>query len=136
MFCFWMASTISGMVMFELGQLVGPDPEAHGILAGPEDGDTGNAGHPGDLIVQVDIGVIGQEGGVVGTLGRNEVHHHQGRGRGLLDGDAIIAHIGRELGFGLALPHLGQHLVDIRVGFDVEVHVQLEFAVVGVQEYI
>ena len=35
----------------ELGQLVRLDPEAHGILAGPEDGDTGDAGHPGHLVV-------------------------------------------------------------------------------------
>ena len=51
----------------ELGQLVGLDPEAHGVLAGAEHLHVGDAFQPGDLVHQVDVGVVGQEGGVVGA---------------------------------------------------------------------
>ena len=48
----------------ELGQLVRPDPDPDGVLAGAEDGDAGNPRNAGELVVQVDIGIVGQEGGI------------------------------------------------------------------------
>ena len=53
----------------EFCQLVRLDPEAHGILAGTEDIDVGNALQLGDLIDEIDVGVIGKEGGGVRAFG-------------------------------------------------------------------
>jgi len=52
-----------------LRQPVRPHPEADGVLAGAEDGDAGDAGHAGHRVVDVDVGVIGQEDAVVGLVG-------------------------------------------------------------------
>ena len=49
----------------ELGQLIGLHPEAHGVLARAEDLDVGHAFQLGDLVHEVDVGVVGQEGCVV-----------------------------------------------------------------------
>ena len=62
-----MASTISGIGDVELGQLVRLHPAAHGVLAGAENGDAGDPRDPGELVVQVDVGIVGQEGRVVGA---------------------------------------------------------------------
>jgi len=47
--------------------------------------------------------------------------------------DTVIAHFLGQLGIGLTLPYLSEHLVDVRVGLDVEVGVQLQFAVIGIE---
>ena len=108
----------------ELGEQIRAHPAAHGILAGAEDRDTGDPPHPGELVDDIDIGIIGQEGGVVGPLGRIEGDEHQGSGERLLDGYPEVPHIDRELPFRLGLAQMGEHLVGVRVGFYVEVHGQ------------
>ena len=60
-------------------QPVGPHPDAHGILARAEDRDAGDAGYARELVVDVDVGVVGQERGVIGPLGRIERDDHEGR---------------------------------------------------------
>ena len=45
----------------ELGELIGLDPQAHGILARAEDLYVADARHACELIVQVDVRVIGEE---------------------------------------------------------------------------
>ena len=45
----------------QLRQLVGLDPQPHRVLAGAEDLDAADAGNARQLIVEVDVGVVGQE---------------------------------------------------------------------------
>ena len=52
----------------ELGQLIRRNPQAHGVLAGAENGDAGDALDPGHLVVDVDIGVVGQENVIVSPV--------------------------------------------------------------------
>ena len=49
------------------GQLVGPDPEAHGILPFPDDGDVADAINTGNGIGEVKTGVIAQKQVVIGS---------------------------------------------------------------------
>ncbi len=53
----------------QLGQLIGLHPEAHGVLAGAEDLNGADALHAGERVVQVDVGVVGQELRVIGAIG-------------------------------------------------------------------
>lgn len=45
----------------EFGELVGLDPDAHGVLAAAEGLDAGDAGEAGELVDHVDEGVVGEE---------------------------------------------------------------------------
>ena len=105
----------------EFGQLIRPDPDPHGVLAGTEDGDAGDSLDPGHLVIDVDVGVVGQEDVVVGTLRGIKGEHDQGGGGGFLHRDPVIADIRRKLRLGLPLAHLGQQLVGIGIGLQVEV---------------
>ncbi len=67
-FCFWTALMISRDGDAELGQGVGLHPDADRILARAEDRDPGDAGHAQELVVQIDVGIIGEESCVVGAL--------------------------------------------------------------------
>ena len=64
-----------------LRQPVGPDPEADGVLARAENRDAGDARHARHLVVDVDVGVVGQEDAVVGVARRIEREHDQRRHR-------------------------------------------------------
>ncbi len=59
------------------GEPVGPHPEAHGVLTGAEDGDARDTGHAGHLVVDVDVGIIGQKNVVVGPVGGKEGKHDE-----------------------------------------------------------
>jgi hypothetical protein len=116
---FWAltALMISGNRDVQLGQLVGLDPQPHGVLAGAEDGDAGDSLDPRHLVVDVDVRVVGEKDVVVGAVRRVEREHDQRRRGRLGDGDAVVAHVRRQLRLGLALAHLGEQLVggiDIR----------------------
>ncbi len=64
-----------------LGENIGVDPEPHRILARAEDGHAGDAVGAGERIVEVDVGVVGEEDVVVGVIGRIEGEkEHRGRG--------------------------------------------------------
>lgn len=51
------------------GERVGFHPDPHPVLARPEEGDAGDAFDPGELVVEMDIGVVGEEDAVVGAVG-------------------------------------------------------------------
>ena len=106
----------------ELRQLVGPHPQAHGILSGAEDLNRADSLHARQRIGQVDIGVVRQEPVVMGALGRVEGNQHQRGQRRLLDGDAVIGDIHGELRRRLRLAALGEN--QIRVG--IRGHVEID----------
>ena len=60
-FCDWMALTISGTVIAKLGQLVGFDPETHGVLAGAENLHAADAVETRDLVAEIDVGDSSRE---------------------------------------------------------------------------
>ena len=74
----------------ELGQLIRGEPNAHGVLTGAEDRRVGNSRQAGQLIVQVDKGVIGEEEGVEGLVRRKERKKKQRGGGALLHGRAVF----------------------------------------------
>ena len=117
----------------QVGKQVGSHPQAHGVLPGAEDGDAGDSGHAGHLVVDVDVAVVGQEDVVVGPVGGKEGEHDQRRRRRLLHRDALVDHVGGQLRVGLVCPHLGKDLVRVGVRLDVEVHGELHRAVVRVE---
>ena len=45
----------------ELRQFVGINPNAHRVLPGTENGHAGNPWNPGERVVEVDVGVVGQK---------------------------------------------------------------------------
>ena len=53
----------------ESGQLGGLDPEAHGVLTRAEYSHLRDPGHAGERVVQIDVGVIGQELRVASAVG-------------------------------------------------------------------
>ena len=55
----------------ELGKLIRLHPQAHGVLARAEHLHVADAGHARQLIVQVDVGIVGQELAVVGAVAAN-----------------------------------------------------------------
>jgi len=116
----------------ELGELIGLHPEAHGVLTPAKHLDAGNAGDPRHLVVDVDVGIIGEKDVVIGDVGRKEREHDEGRGGGLLHRHAEAPHVGGQLGFGLALAHLGQDLIGVGVRFHVEIDIERHLTVVGV----
>ena len=105
----------------ELRQLVGLHPEPHRVLARAEDLDVGNAGNARDLVDQIDVRVIGEEDVVVGALRRIERDEEQRRGRRFLHGHAGVDDILRQLRARLVHSHLGQDVIDVRIGRDVEI---------------
>ena len=72
----------------ELGELVGLDPHAQRVLTGAEDLHARDALDSGDLIDQVDVGVVGEEDAVVGGVGRGDGKQHQRGAERLLDRQA------------------------------------------------
>ena len=98
----------------QLRQLVGLHPEAHGVLAGAEHLNRADALHASQLVIQVDVGVVGQEPGVIGALGRVQGDQHQRRKHRFLNGDAVIGDIRRELRRGLRFAALRQNQIRIR----------------------
>ena len=116
----------------ELGQLVGGDPDAHGVLACAEDGDIRNSGEPRQLVVQVDVGVVGEKKGVEGVVGGVEREKEKRCGCALLDSCSEFDDGRRQLRVGLSLPHLCEDLVVGRIGLHAEEHIECHAAVVGV----
>ena len=116
----------------ELGQLVGCDPNAHGILAGTEDGDVGDAGETRQFVVQVDVRVVGEEEGIESVVGGIEREEKERCRRALLHGGAEFDDGCWQLRIGLRLPHLREDLVVGRVGVDAEEDVEGHAAVVGI----
>ena len=116
----------------ELGQLVGTHPDAHGVLPGAENGNLRDTVDASQLVVDVDVGVVGEEGRVEFVVRRIEREEKQWRRCALLHGHAKVAHGRRQLRGGLALPHLREDLVGRRVGLHTEENVQRHLPVVRV----
>ena len=116
----------------ELGERVGVDPEAHGVVSGAEDTDLTDAGHARHRVVDVDVRVVGEEERVVRTLRRVEREQRQRTGGRLLDGDAVLLNVERQLRLGLHVAHLHQDLIGVGHRGDVEVDLQRHRAVAGV----
>ena len=116
----------------EFGQLVWFDPNPHGILTGAKNRHLRNARHPAQRVAQIDIGVVGQKLGAARAFGRIERENHERGGEGFLDRDSEVAHIGGQLRFRLGIAQLGQNVVNVRVGRQIEVDEQPHQAVVRV----
>ena len=99
-------------------QPVGIEPDAHRIVAAAEHDDRADAVDAGQRVGDLDGGVVGDEQRVARLVRRIEVHDHHQVGRALVDGDADVAHVGRQarLRDGDAVLHL--HLRDIEIGAD------------------
>ncbi len=119
------------------GHLLGIEPEPHAVVPLAEIGDVAHAGQPGQLVAQLDRGVVAQVEVVAGPVGiarhrrREQVHDHQHVGRLLLDHDPLaVDQIGEDrLGHGHAVLH--QDLSHVQVDAQLEGDGQRVRAVVG-----
>src|SRR6266850_6932606 len=59
-------------------ELVWFDPEAHGVLACAENRYAGDARHPGEFVVEIDIGVVREEFCIVSLVRRRERDEEEG----------------------------------------------------------
>ena len=74
----------------ELGQHIGFEPDAHGVLSRTENLHAGNSRKASDGIVEVNVSVVREELGIISALGRIERHQDQRSGGGLLHRYAIL----------------------------------------------
>ncbi len=109
-------------------QLIGFDPEAHGVLAGAEHLHAADALNAAQLIVEVDVRVVGEELRVINARGGKQADQHQRRGERLLHRDAEGVDFCRKLRSGLRLADLRQDEIGIRVGFHIEIDNQPHLA--------
>ena len=117
----------------ERGQPVRLHPDAHRVVAGAEDADVADAPDAIQRVDDVDVGVVGEEQRVVGLVRRrqrNDQHRKAGR---LPHRQAEGVHVGRQVRLRLRHAVLDVHLIDVRIGLDVERDGQLHRAVVGVR---
>ena len=108
----------------QLGQLVGPDPEPHGVLARAENLDIADTGHACELVVEVDVSVVGQEPRVVGAVWRVQADQHERSSHRFPERDPVVRNLGRELRGSLSLADLSEDQIVVRVRLHVEVHHQ------------
>ena len=106
------------------------EPNAHRILPGAEHDDVAHAGQPGDLVLELDGGVVGEVKAVVAPVGRRQRDDLQDRRRILLHDDALRLHCLRQRGERARYAVLHQHLRNVEVGADLEGHRQ-QVAAVG-----
>ena len=116
----------------KLGQLVRLDPAAHGILAGSKDRHAGNARYARQLVVQIDVRIVGQKNVVVSPFRRKEIDQHERGGCGFLYRDSVVDDVNGQLRIRLVGTHLSQDLICARIGLDIEVGGQRHLTVVGV----
>ena len=114
------------------GELVGPQPDAHGVILRGEILHVAHALHALDGVHQVDVAVIAQEHRVVGAAGRIEADDHQDVRAGAVDHHAFALDRIGQLRIRLADAVLRVHLHDVHVRAHVEIGVQRELAVVGI----
>ena len=76
-----------------------------------------------DRINDVDVGVIREPRRVVRAVRRIEADQHQRTRRRFEQRDAEVAHVRRQLGLCLGITQLRQHVINVRIGLDVEVDV-------------
>ena len=83
------------------GDLVRIEPDAHRILTGAENLHLADARQTGQLILDLQGGVVAQVQRIVLAGRRYQMHHQRQRRRLLLGGDALAAHVFRQARFGL-----------------------------------
>ena len=112
-------------------QPVGIEPDAHRIVAAAEHGDRADAVDAGERVGHFERGVIGDEQRVARLVRRIKVHDHHQVGRGLADGDADVAHVGRQARLRDRDAVLHLHLRDVEIGAEVEADLDGEAPVGG-----
>ena len=110
-FCALMALSISVTVMPSLASWSGRTQKRIAYWPAPKICTWPMPGHARHRIVDIDVGIVGQNSVVVGAVGRIEREQRERAGRGLFDRDAEIPDFGRQLGFRLGVAHLRQNLV-------------------------
>ncbi len=83
--------------MLSLASWSGRTQIPHGVLAGAEDRDAGDPLDAGHLVVDVDVGVVGQKDVVVGVVGRRESEHEVRRRGRFRHRNTVVVDIGRQL---------------------------------------
>ena len=81
----------------ERGEAVRLHPDAHRVLARAEDAHAADALDAAEGLVEVDVGVIRQEGRIEFAARGGEDEDAERGGKRLLDRDAVVAHLLREL---------------------------------------
>ena len=108
---------------------VKPDPQTVVLLA--EHRHVADAGDLGQLVFDIDRGVIAQVELILGVVRRKEVHDQQDARRFLLHGHArLLDHIGQR-GHGQVYPVLHLHLGVVQIGTQIERDGQRVHAVIG-----
>ena len=110
----------------------GRHPNPHRVVRGAENLDLADAGDARELILDIDRGVVGEEGLIPGPMRRRNREDQQRKSDRLLGREAVVAHRGGQAGERLRQPVLNLHLVEIDVGADLEVDLQRHRAVVAV----
>ena len=101
-------------------QAIRIEPHPHRIIAAAEHRDRADAVDAGQRIGHFQRRVVGDEQRIARLVGRIEVHDHHQIGRGFVDRDADIAHVGRQPRLRDGDPVLHLHLRDIEIGAEVE----------------
>ena len=116
----------------ELGEQVGLDPDAHGVIARPEEADFANARYAVERIVDIDVGVVRQEKRIVCIIRREQRDDEHRQSRRLAQAGAELVDIRRQIRLRLRQAVLHVDLIGVGVCRNVEGHGQLHSAVVGV----
>ena len=116
----------------ELRELVRLDPQPHSVLASAENLHIANSRHACQWIEEINVAVIGEKGSVVAAFGRIKRDQHQWRRCRFFNGQAVVVNVGGQLRLRLRHPELRQHVIDVRVGCDVEIDDQSNVATVRV----
>ncbi len=116
----------------EAREAIGLDPDAHGVVRRAVVLDLSDARDAVDRVVDVDRRVVAEEERVVGALRRVEGDDEERVARGLLDGQAELVDVRRQVRLGLRNAVLRVDLVEVDVGLDVERDLEVHRAVVGV----
>ena len=116
----------------QLGQRVGAHPDAHRVIRRAEECHLAYAANARQLRAHVDRGVVSQELGVVGAVGRVDRNDQKRQPDRLLHGRAELVHGARQLRGRLRQPVLCEHLVQVDVGADLEADLQRQRAIAAV----
>ncbi len=115
----------------ELGHLVRVHPHAHGVNLVRAEARFAHAFEIADLVHQVDLRVVGEEQRIVAVVAGNQADGEQEGARYLLHGHALLLHLRRQPRHGDAHAVLRLHGGDVRVGAQLERHLNVQCAVVG-----
>ena len=99
---------------------LGFDPNAHRVIGCSEEQHLARAGDAQELIVDVDVGVVGQKQRIVSTIRRIQCKRKKRQACGLADGRTEPGDIRRQIGRSLRQTVLDVDFVGIDVGVDVE----------------